>query len=187
MEEKKAKKNNDKKLKKKTESMVSLTIDGLPVTIEKGTTILQAAKEIGIEIPTLCYHPAIEPYQACRVCLVEVIKGGKSSLVASCGYLAEEGIEVKTDSETVNEVRMVVIQLLLAQAPNSEKVKVIAEKYNVEPIFVPRKEEKECILCGLCTRVCNEIMGIGVIGFAHRGANREIVTPYKELSELCST
>jgi len=167
--------------------VVKLKIDGKLVKVDKKTTILNAAKEIGIEIPTLCHHPAIEPYQACRVCLVELIKDGKSTLVTSCGYKVEKGIEVRTDSDKVLRTRKLIVELLLAEAPTSPKIREIAENLGIKETRFEQKDEKECILCGLCTRVCNEIMGLGVIGFAHRGANREIVTPYKELSELCST
>ena len=77
--------------------MVKFKLNGIDVEAEEGTTILKAAKELSIDIPTLCYHPAIEPYQVCRVCLVEMKKDGKSQLVPSCGYKVEEGTEVFTD------------------------------------------------------------------------------------------
>jgi heterodisulfide reductase subunit A len=167
--------------------MIGLTIDGKKVEVEEGTTLLNAAKELGIDIPTLCYHPAIEPYQVCRVCLVEITKGGKSQLVPSCGYKAEEGMGVKTNSEIVIKRRKLIVELILAEAPNSEKVKEIARKLGIEKLRFESKREKECILCGLCVRACNELMGIGTIAFAHRGADRKVTTPYDEFNDICST
>lgn len=167
--------------------MIGLTIDGNKVAVEEGTTILNAARELGIEIPTLCYHPALEPYQVCRVCIVELVKDGKSQLVPSCGYKVEEGTEVYTHSEKVIKRRKMIVELILAEAPNSEKVKEIAKKLGIKKSRFEQKREKECIMCGLCVRACNELMGMGTIAFAYRGANREVTTPYKEFNDVCST
>ena len=168
--------------------MVNLAINGQKVEVEEGTTILKAAKELGIEIPTLCYHPALEPYQACRVCLVEVIQNGRSKLVASCGQMVAEGMEVKTHSEKAMNARKVTVELLLARAPGSEVIQDLAKKVGIEaPRFKTKDEEEKCVLCGLCVRVCNEVMRVGAIGFANRGAKMEVTPPYKEFSEVCTT
>jgi heterodisulfide reductase subunit A len=167
--------------------LVKFKINGIEAEVEKGTTILKAARELGIYIPTLCYHPAVEPYQVCRVCLVEVMKNGKGKLVPACGHMAEEGTEVFTGSERVLKRRKTIVELTLAQAPNSERVIAIAKELGIEkPRFKP-KRERECILCGLCVQVCNEVMGIGAISFANRGTSREVTTPFAEFSEVCST
>jgi heterodisulfide reductase subunit A len=167
--------------------VVKFKLDGVEVEAEEGSTILKVAAEQGIDIPTLCHHPGMEPYQVCRVCLVELIKEGESRLVPSCGYEVEEGIEVITDSDKVLKRRKTIVELILAEAPNSERVKEVARKLGVEkPRFEPKKE-KECILCGLCVKVCNEVMGIGTISFANRGTAREVTTPYGDFNDICST
>lgn len=164
--------------------MLNLTIDGKKVSVEKGKTVLHAARKLGIEIPTLCYHEGVSPYGACRVCLVEVVKGIKTGLTTSCTCLAEEGMEVKSDSPRVLESRKLMVELLLARCPEAEKVKDLARKMGIEGVRFKR-EDKECILCGLCVRVCQEIIEASVIGFINRGANREIETPFQAQSDVC--
>ncbi len=166
--------------------MVKLTIDGQTIEVDEGTTILQAANQLGIEIPTLCYHPAIEPYQVCRVCLVEVRKGTTSKLVPSCGYKVEDGIEVLTRSERVLKRRKTIVELILAQAPNSKRVQALAQDLGIEKPRFAKRREIECILCGLCVEMCNTIMGVGAISFARRGIEREVTTPYSIRSDVCT-
>jgi len=168
--------------------MVNLTIDGQKIEVEEGITILKAASELGIEIPTLCYHPALVPYQACRVCVVEVVQNGGSKLAASCGNVVEEGMIVKTDSERVKRARRIFVELLLARAPASEVIQDLAKNLGIKgPRFKTKKEEEKCILCGLCVRICNEVMKIGAISFANRGAKIEVSPPFKEFSKACTT
>ena len=174
----------DKKVKKKTENMVSLTIDGLTVTIEKGRTILEAAHELNVEIPTLCYHEALTPYGACRLCVVEIYKNGSKKIQASCLYPVEDGIEVKTDTPELQNIRRTMIELIMARAPHSEKVKEMAQKLGVERTrFIARDED--CILCGLCVRMCSERMGQDAIGFKMRGDKREVSPPFDVESPQC--
>lgn len=164
--------------------MVKLTIDNKKIQVEEGTTLLKAAQKLGIEVPTLCHHSALKPYGACRVCLVEVIKGSRPGLVASCTYPAEEGLVARTDTGRVKRARRLSIELLLARCPTSEKVRELAAKLGVKkPRF--KEEKEECILCGLCVRVCEEMIGKSAISFTHRGPNREVTTPYKIQSEEC--
>jgi heterodisulfide reductase subunit A len=167
--------------------MIKFKLNGTEVEVEEGTTILEAAEDLGIEIPTLCHHPAMEPYQVCRVCLVEVIKDGSSRLVPSCGHRAENGTEVFTDSEKVLKRRKVIVELILAEAPNSDRVKAIAKELGIEKPRFPQKQDTECILCGLCVNVCSDVLRVGAISFANRGTAREVTTPYAEFSEVCTT
>jgi heterodisulfide reductase subunit A len=166
---------------------IKFKINGTETEVEKGTTILEAAEELGIHIPTLCYHPAVEPYQVCRVCLVEVVKNGWGKLVPACGHLAEEGTEVFTENERVLKRRRTIVELILAEAPNSERVRAIARELGIQKSRFEPKGGRECILCGLCVNVCNEVMGVGAISFANRGTRREVTVPYAEMSEVCST
>ncbi|MBA7613263.1 NAD(P)H-quinone oxidoreductase subunit I, chloroplastic [subsurface metagenome] len=171
-------------MKKNAEKMVSLVIDNIPVTIERGKTILQAASNLNIEIPTLCYHKALSPYGACRLCMVEINKNGRKKIQASCVYPVEDGIEVKTNTPELQNIRRTMIELIMARAPHSEKVKEIARKLGVlQTRFIPRDED--CILCGLCIRMCRERMGRSVIGFKMRGDRREVSPPFDVASDIC--
>jgi len=164
--------------------MVKLTIDNREVEVEEGATLLQAARSLGIEIPTLCYHEALSPYGACRVCLVEVATGKRSILTTSCTYPTWEGIVVSTDSERVIKARRFVIELLLARCPNVAQIRELAEKLGVKQSRFKTADE-ECILCGLCGRVCKEIIGSSAIGFIDRGIERVMETPFGIDSEVC--
>ena len=166
--------------------VVNLTIDGQRVEVREGATILQAALSANIYIPTLCYHPLLKPFGACRLCLVEINSGGRSRLVTSCTYPAEEGLEVETHSPAVLEGRRMVIELLLARAPKARIVQRLAQEYGVGGTRFKVKDEGElCILCGLCARICDEIVGAGAINFVKRGVNREIVFHPEISPEIC--
>jgi heterodisulfide reductase subunit A len=172
------------KTQKKNEHMVSLSIDGKPITVEKGTTVLEAAQKLNIDIPTLCYHKALSPYGACRLCVVEITKGKSKKIQTSCVYPCEEGLEIATDTLELREIRKTMIQLIMARAPNSEKVQEMARSLGVvDTPFVIRDEQ--CILCGLCVRMCRERMGQDVIGFKGRGDTREIAPPFDVESPRC--
>ena len=184
MRKKRIRKKVDKLIKKKTDNNISLTINGVPVETEKGTTILKAAQKLNIEIPTLCYHQALSPYGACRLCVVEIHKNGSKKIQASCLYPVEDGIEVKTDTPELYNIRRTMIELIMARAPHSEKVKEIAEKLGVEESRFISKDE-DCILCGLCIRMCRERMGQSAIGFKMRGDKRELSPPFSVDSPKC--
>lgn len=164
--------------------MVTLTIDGVKVQTEEGFTILEVARFYGFNIPTLCYHDELTPYGACRLCMVEVDDGRRTRLVASCLYPAKEGIRVKTHSQRVVKGRKLILGLLIARCPNSKTLQDLASKIGLEHVRF-RMENKDCILCGLCVRMCAEQMGSAAIGFAGRGQKREVVTPFNESSEMC--
>ncbi|MFC1908198.1 2Fe-2S iron-sulfur cluster-binding protein [Chloroflexota bacterium] len=164
--------------------MVNFTIDGKLVTAEEGTYILQVARANNIDIPTLCYHPALEPCGVCRLCTVEAISRGKKRLVTSCNYPVEEGLEIRTDSEEVIRARRMIVEMLLARCPNVEVIQGLAKDFGVEkPRF--KLGDDNCILCGLCARVCEERMGVSAISFVGRGLERKIDTPFHIQSEVC--
>jgi heterodisulfide reductase subunit A len=168
--------------------VISLTIDGKKIQVEEGTTILQAATQLGIEIPTLCYHPVLESYAACRICSVEVTKGTTAKLMTSCNTPAEEGLDVQTASEVALSARKMNFQLLMAQAPAAEIVTQMAAEIGIaDPAFPIEKPDEKCILCGLCVRACETITGTQAIGFANRGVDREITTPFDIESDVCIT
>jgi heterodisulfide reductase subunit A len=168
------------------QKMINLTINNKKVEVEEGSTLLEAAEKLGIHIPTLCHHKSLLPYSACRLCLVEIKKSWGSSIQTSCVYPAEEGMVVETDSQRVLKSRRIVMELLLARCPDSPRIVEMAREMGVEETRFPKKHEN-CILCGLCTRVCEERMGVGAITFLNRGSERKIGVPYDKLSPICMT
>jgi bidirectional [NiFe] hydrogenase diaphorase subunit len=164
--------------------MTTLKINGLDVTVEHGTTILEAAQFIGFPIPTLCHMEGLTPYGACRLCVVEIGEGPKARLVSSCTYPVEEGLKVRTTSKRVMRARKMVIELLLASCPQSKTIQDLASRYEVRQQRF-RQESEACILCGRCVRMCSEQMMGGAIGFRGRGEMRSIGTPFDVKSEKC--
>ncbi len=170
--------------------LIRVTIDGQEALVETDTTILQAAADQGIEIPTLCHHPALEPYGACRLCTVELVfrddEGNSwSRLVTACNYPIRRELEILTASDKVLRGRKMIVELLWSRCPDAQVFQDLAAKYGIEqPRFEPREGEL-CYLCGLCVRVCDELVGAKAIGFASRGVEREIATPFYEVSGAC--
>jgi len=171
-------------------NVVHLTVDNKEIAVSGGQTILEAvARMLGIgNIPALCYHPAVKPYGACRICTVEVSEdgGSKFKFVAACLYLVKEGLVVRTNTERVRKLRKGIIELLLARCPNVKRIQELAEEYGVEkPRFV--LGDQDCILCGLCVRACQEIIGKSAISLVNRGIYREVAAPFYayELREDC--
>jgi NADH dehydrogenase/NADH:ubiquinone oxidoreductase subunit G len=162
---------------------ITLDIDGKMVKAREGTTILQAAREERIDIPTFCYHQKLAPYGACRLCTVEITKNNKTRLVASCVYPVEEGLVIKTDSERVKRVRKMILELLLPLAPTGP-LKSLAQKYGLTGSRFPA-EETGCILCGLCVRYCAEIKEANAITFIDRGINKGVVFLPEIASKVC--
>ena len=166
--------------------MVTLTIDGREIQAEEGKVILEVARESGIDIPALCYHEEVSPYGACRLCMVEIVTDGRERLVTSCLYLVEEGLIVKTDTERVNNVRRMVAELLWARCPDSDVIRNVASKLGVtKPSFKLEEGKGKCILCALCNRVCQEVVGVSAISLANRGVDRQMSTPFNDFSEAC--
>ena len=187
--------------------MVTLTIDGHITKAPKGTTILAAARTLGISIPVLCHHPKLTVTGACRVCIVEV--GGQP--VTSCTTVVEEGMEVTTASPYIERLRRDIVDLILSDHPydcmvceraGDCELQELAYKYQIRtPVFrgerriyptrdgnpfIERDMEK-CILCGRCVKVCDEVQGVGAIDYAYKGFATKICPPFeRDLScEFC--
>jgi formate dehydrogenase alpha subunit len=185
------------------EEIVSLTIDNIQVSVEKGSTILDAARKYGVYIPTLCYYPKLTRFGACRLCLVQV--EGFRKLVAACTTPATEGMVVHTVTPEINHMRKTVVELLLLHHPldcltcdrggdcelqklafnlrvTEDRFGFKVEEYPVDDtnLFIQRNFKK-CVLCGRCVRVCDEIRNIGALGFFQRGFSTVIGYPYNKL------
>ena len=154
-------------------SEILLQIDGREVEAREGMTILEAAQSVGINIPTLCHHEKLEPYGACRICTVEVETRGRTNLVAACLYPVEQNLVVRTRSEKVDKTRKVLLELMLAHAPDAVELQDLAQEYGADKARF-EKESSFCILCGLCVRYCAEVKKKNAVGFVGRGARREI-------------
>lgn len=163
---------------------VNLTIDGRNLTAPVGSTILEAAEAANIQIPNLCHNAELKPYGACRMCMVEITHKKRTRLVASCIYEVAEGLEVKTQTERVLDVRRLVIELLLTRNPRHPKLKKIAADLNVEKSRFEIKP-KGCILCGSCIRTCREVVGVAALGYKSRGYEREVATPFDDSPGDC--
>jgi NADH dehydrogenase/NADH:ubiquinone oxidoreductase subunit G len=164
--------------------MVRLTIDGREVQAEEGKTILEVARENNIYIPSLCYHEEVSPYGACRLCLVEVSRNGRQRLVVSCLYEVADGLKVKTNSERITANRQMIMELLLARCPNNQAIKELAEELGVKETSF-KLDDNQCMLCALCVRVCQEVVGVSAISLVNRGVDRALATPFYEPSEVC--
>ncbi|HET6443957.1 MAG TPA: 2Fe-2S iron-sulfur cluster-binding protein [candidate division Zixibacteria bacterium] len=176
--------------------MAFIVIDGQEREFTDGTLLLDAIRRQGIELPTLCHWDGLPPYGACRLCLVEVTKGksvspssngDKPQIVAACTYPVEDGIEVKTTGSAALAVRQMMLEFMLARCPESEVIQELATGAGVMTTrFSSNRDNDElCVLCGLCVRVCRDLIGAAAIGFIDRGGNREVGTPFRIQSEAC--
>lgn len=154
-------------------SEILLQIDGREVGAKQGMTILDAARSAGINIPTLCHHEQLAPYGACRLCMVEVGDPGRPRLVAACVYPVEQNLAVRTRSDKVDRTRKMILEMLLAHAPDAPALKDLAQEYGADKNRF-EKESSFCVLCGLCVRYCTEVKKKNAVGFFDRGAKREI-------------
>lgn len=164
--------------------MVNIKLNGLAVSVEEGTTVLEAARFMGFPIPTLCHMEGLSPYGACRLCVVEVGEGNKSKLITSCTVVVQEGMNVRTSSSRVVRARKMIVELLLATCPQSKVIQDIASELGVRQQRF-KQEHEDCIMCGLCVRMCEEQMMAGAIGFRGRGDHRSVGTPFDIKSEVC--
>lgn len=167
--------------------MVTLTIDNREIQAEEGMMVLDVARDNNIYIPALCTNEAVAPYGACRLCLVEITTArGRERLVASCLYPVEKGLTVRTNSDRIASVRRMIIELLLARCPDSEVIQDMAKQLGVDKThFKLEDTNKKCILCALCARACQEVVGVSAISLVNRGVNRQLATPFYEPSEAC--
>ena len=164
--------------------MIEVIIDGQSMQVEEGTTILEAAGKLGIAIPTLCHHRALEPYGACRLCTVEITQGGRTRLVTSCNYPIRQEIQVQTASPRVLAGRKMLAELLLARCANAPEIRDFAASLGVTKTRF-RPQDELCYLCGLCVRVCSELIGQSAISFVGRGGDREVGPPFLRFSDDC--
>jgi bidirectional [NiFe] hydrogenase diaphorase subunit len=166
--------------------MIHLTIDGKPVEVKEGRTLLEACREHGFKIPTLCYHPALEPYGGCRLCMVEVAHPPRPPrLAAACVYPCEEGAVVATSSPAVLNSRKLTVELLMAGAYQTPEIQSLAEELGVTEVRFKLPEPEACILCGLCVRACKEIVGVSAISVIQRGMAKKVSTPFQIASSRC--
>lgn len=176
--------------------MVKLTIDGIEVEVPKGTTVIEAARQIGINIPSLCYLKGVSHTSSCRVCVVEV----GPRLIASCTLPCENGMVIKTNTPKVREARKTVVELLLSnhkrectscnRSENCE-LQTLSKELNIRDLrfegeriayeidnssaSIVRDQEK-CVLCGRCISVCKNVQTVGAIDFSRRGFNTRVST-----------
>jgi NADH dehydrogenase/NADH:ubiquinone oxidoreductase subunit G len=169
--------------------MPTLTIDGNKVVVPEGAYILDAARAAGVTIPTLCQFDGLEPWGGCRLCVVDMWRPGWDEdwfkMVTACNHPAEDGSKVFTRTERVLETRRVVLDLLLARCPETPLIRRLAAEHGIfETSYVANPEPTDCILCGLCTRVCDHI-GVSAISSVDRGCGREIAPPFHEAPPDC--
>lgn len=165
---------------------MKLKLNGKTVTVEKGTTVLEAAAASGVEIPAICNHGALLPYGACRLCVVEIREKGKKRwrIVASCLFPATDGLEVRTNTERIERYRKVLLELMLARCPDIPSVRELAHRYGVKRTRFAKGED-DCIMCALCVRTCSEVVGANAIGFSSRGVDRRVDLPFGIDAERC--
>jgi formate dehydrogenase alpha subunit len=178
---------------------ISIKIDGIELSTRPGTTVLEAAQTLGIDIPTLCHLKGLAPLATCRVCQVEETKRGV--LLAACATPVSEGMDVRTDTERVREARKTILELLLASHPETCLVcdrhgtcllRNVASRLgigapSIERIPLPVRWEhatefivrdlQKCILCGRCIKVCQEVVVQGAIDYHKRGFNTVVAMP----------
>jgi NADH dehydrogenase/NADH:ubiquinone oxidoreductase subunit G len=173
-------------VKEPTIEEVGLYINGIFIRAPVEFTVLQAARANGFEIPTLCYHADLPSEGQCRLCVVEVGEGPRTRLVNSCTYPVEKDLKVQTNSDRVMQARRIVLELLLARAPQAKIIQELARDHGVYDTRFHIEDPGElCILCGLCVRTCKEIVGVSAISMAHRTPDKQVATPFKEAAEAC--
>jgi len=166
--------------------MITFQINDMQVKAREGWTVLETARQYAIDIPTLCYHESVSPSGACRLCMVELKEGSWSKLVASCIYPVAEGLKVFTETERVNNVRRWVLEMLVAAVPASPEVRALARRYGVTDTRFPvHNPEEDCTVCGLCSRVCEEVVGLSAIATVDRGVHKKVGAPFMRPTDVC--
>lgn len=164
--------------------MVKLTIDNRPIEVENGETVLEAARENGISIPTLCYHEAVEPFAACRLCVVELVSPRGNKLTAACSLPCEEGMTVLTSSPRVRASRRITAELFMSSGGHLPLVQAVAKAMGVERVRSALPAD-DCILCGLCVRACDQLVGAHAISLVQRGLQKKFAPPFEITSSAC--
>lgn len=168
--------------------MIQVTVNQTPVKVLPGATVLEAVRFGGADLPTLCDHQGLAPYGACRLCLVS-LSSPRRELVAACTRPAEDGMAVETASTEAVQARRLTLEFLLARCPQSTVIQNLAARAGlVASRFASETVENDaelCVLCGLCVRVCREVIGAAAIGFTGRGERRRVGTPFGIQSEAC--
>lgn len=161
-----------------------INIDDRKVEAFPGETILQTARREEIFIPSLCFSDATEPSSSCRLCMVEVMEGNKSRLVASCAFPVKPGLVVTTDTEEIRKIRKTLLKLMYAQAPENPAVLDLMKRCDVKPDRKFSEKDGQCVLCGLCVQVCRKL-GASAISTVHRGTAKKVSTPYDRQAASC--
>jgi bidirectional [NiFe] hydrogenase diaphorase subunit len=169
---------------------VSITINGHPYEGYKDQSVLDLARDNGIYIPALCYHPAVlSSGGSCRVCLVEARQGGSMRVVTSCNYPVRQGLAINTDTDLVKKIRGGILELLLSRVPDSDVIRDLAARDGITKTRFFKDEGDDnrwkCIACGLCTLVCEEVVGVSAISMLNRSREKAPGTPYHKSSNTC--
>jgi len=181
--------------------MIGLTIDGRETVVAEGTSILEAAQDLGIDVPTLCYDESLSVFGACRMCIVEI--EGQANLKPACATACAEGMVVQTESEAVVDARRVLLDLLLSDHPldcltceqaGACKLQDYCYRYGVDHSsfageqkcltiddtnHLIERDPNKCILCGKCVLVCEEVQGTDAISFVGRGFDAKVETSFE--------
>ena len=163
---------------------ITITIDGAQLSVPAGTTVLDAALSYGICIPHLCHQPGLTPSGVCRLCIVEVVENGRTKVTASCTLDVKEGMAVLSNSDKIRKLRHNIAELLVAEAPNSKAVQDLAVRCGVTDVRYPFRNS-DCVLCGRCVRVCEDMWQAKALGFMGRGRERRVEWPFDEQPEFC--
>jgi bidirectional [NiFe] hydrogenase diaphorase subunit len=166
--------------------MVEFRINNREVKARTGETLLEVARREGHVIPTLCHHDVLGSDGRCRLCVVEIQRGARKRIVTSCLYPVEKGIQVFTDSEDVRLTRNAILELLLARCPDSEVIRYLAGQYGIKEARYTKDNDKgKCILCNLCVKACETIVGVSALGLSGKGPMKKVTTPFDEPSDVC--
>ena len=166
--------------------LIPVVIDGKQIQVPYDTQLLQACRQAGSHVPTLCHNENLKPYGVCRICTVEINEGRRPRLVPACVYTIRKPATVVTDNEVIRKHRSMLLKLQLARCSQEKVVQDLAAQYGVEaPPERFRIEEKKCILCGLCVQTCRDIVGVAAIAFEGRGENRKVTTPFDAENPIC--
>ncbi|MEG1577194.1 MAG: [Fe-Fe] hydrogenase large subunit C-terminal domain-containing protein, partial [Oscillospiraceae bacterium] len=184
------------------DELVHLTINGVAVSVPKGTSILTAAQQAGFEIPHLCYHPDLSVKSICRICCVEL--AGSRKLQPACGTTVTEGMEVRTDTKRVYDAQQTVLELILANhngncltCPRNEncELQALARRFHLPEPSLPNLTEElplqrdnpsilrdpaKCIRCGRCVKICAQIQGVSALIYAGRSDKTRITTAFEK-------